>query len=85
MFQVSLAVIKYFTKNKEAEYCEVIDHNFIRPPYFLTFMKVGQLTEEQTEPIPFVIEWIPNFLRATNFGELKLSFQFGHEEKINNF
>lgn len=54
------------------------NQNLICNAMYVTYLKVGRVNIKQEEPIPFVVEWIPNFLRASNFGELKLSFQFGH-------
>lgn len=34
-----------------------------------------------TTPTPFVIEWIPDVLSTSKFGELILQFQFGHDRQ----
>ncbi|XP_029940782.1 uncharacterized protein C2orf42 homolog [Salarias fasciatus] len=51
----------------------------IRPMEFRTFLKVGP-SSEQKEACPFVIEWIPDVLPRCHMGELRLSFEFGHQQ-----
>uniref|UniRef100_A0A3P8RW83 Chromosome 2 open reading frame 42 n=1 Tax=Amphiprion percula TaxID=161767 RepID=A0A3P8RW83_AMPPE len=52
----------------------------IRPMELRTFLKVGPGTEDQKEAIPFVIEWIPDILPRCQMGELRISFEFGHQQ-----
>uniref|UniRef100_A0A3Q1GEF7 Chromosome 2 open reading frame 42 n=1 Tax=Acanthochromis polyacanthus TaxID=80966 RepID=A0A3Q1GEF7_9TELE len=52
----------------------------IRPMELRTFLKVGPGTEEQKEATPFVIEWIPDVLPRCQMGELRISFEFGHQQ-----
>lgn len=35
---------------------------------------------EQTEAGPFVIEWIPDVLPRCRMGELRIAFEFGHQQ-----
>ncbi|XP_043095292.1 uncharacterized protein C2orf42 homolog isoform X2 [Puntigrus tetrazona] len=49
----------------------------IRPLELRTFLRVGPA--EQTEPVPFVIEWIPDILPHSKVGELRIGFEYGHQ------
>uniref|UniRef100_A0A3Q3AH93 Chromosome 2 open reading frame 42 n=1 Tax=Kryptolebias marmoratus TaxID=37003 RepID=A0A3Q3AH93_KRYMA len=51
----------------------------IRPMELRTFLKVG-VTADQKEASPFVIEWIPDVLPRCQMGELRFSFEFGHQQ-----
>ncbi|KAL0965317.1 hypothetical protein UPYG_G00279690 [Umbra pygmaea] len=51
----------------------------IRPLELRTFLTVGLCSAEQKDPIPFVIEWIPDILPRCRVGELRISFQYGHQ------
>ncbi|XP_054467994.1 uncharacterized protein C2orf42 homolog isoform X1 [Anoplopoma fimbria] len=50
----------------------------IRPMELRTFLKVGPA--DQKESGPFVIEWIPDVLPRCHVGELRISFEFGHQQ-----
>ncbi|KAA8584330.1 hypothetical protein FQN60_008115 [Etheostoma spectabile] len=50
----------------------------IRPMELRTFLKVGPV--DQKEVSPFVIEWIPDVLPRCQMGELRISFEFGHQQ-----
>ncbi|KAM4634463.1 uncharacterized protein C2orf42 homolog [Polymixia lowei] len=52
----------------------------IRPMELRTFLKVGTCTADQKEPTPFVIEWIPDILPRSRVGELRIRFEFGHQQ-----
>ncbi|XP_026154188.1 uncharacterized protein C2orf42 homolog isoform X2 [Mastacembelus armatus] len=52
----------------------------IRPMELRTFLKVGVGAAEQKEATPFVIEWIPDILPRCKMGELRISFEFGHQQ-----
>uniref|UniRef100_A0A3Q3JXP1 Uncharacterized protein n=2 Tax=Monopterus albus TaxID=43700 RepID=A0A3Q3JXP1_MONAL len=52
----------------------------IRPMELRTFLKVGAGTTDQREAAPFVIEWIPDVLPRCQMGELRISFEFGHQQ-----
>uniref|UniRef100_A0A4W6CW54 Chromosome 2 open reading frame 42 n=1 Tax=Lates calcarifer TaxID=8187 RepID=A0A4W6CW54_LATCA len=52
----------------------------IRPMELRTFLKVGPGTADQKEASPFVIEWIPDVLPRCQMGELRISFEFGHQQ-----
>ncbi|XP_017296831.1 uncharacterized protein C2orf42 homolog isoform X3 [Kryptolebias marmoratus] len=52
----------------------------IRPMELRTFLKVGPSTADQKEASPFVIEWIPDVLPRCQMGELRFSFEFGHQQ-----
>lgn len=51
----------------------------IKPLELKTFLKVGNTAPDQTDPTPFVIEWIPNLLPESGIGELRIRFEFGHQ------
>ncbi|XP_046873870.1 uncharacterized protein C2orf42 homolog isoform X2 [Hypomesus transpacificus] len=52
----------------------------IRPLELRTFLRVGvSSSAEQKEGPPFVIEWIPDILPRSRVGELRISFQYGHQ------
>ncbi|XP_077062533.1 uncharacterized protein C2orf42 homolog isoform X4 [Siphateles boraxobius] len=51
----------------------------IRPLELRTFLRVGICAAEQTEPVPFVIEWIPDILSHSQVGELRIKFEYGHQ------
>uniref|UniRef100_A0AAQ4NT78 Putative treble-clef zinc-finger domain-containing protein n=1 Tax=Gasterosteus aculeatus aculeatus TaxID=481459 RepID=A0AAQ4NT78_GASAC len=51
----------------------------IRPMELRTFLRVGPAAE-QTEAGPFVIEWIPDVLPRCRMGELRIAFEFGHQQ-----
>ncbi|XP_073695544.1 uncharacterized protein C2orf42 homolog isoform X2 [Garra rufa] len=51
----------------------------IRPLELRTFLRVGTSVAEQTEPVPFVIEWIPDILPHSKVGELRIRFEYGHQ------
>ncbi|XP_016422419.1 uncharacterized protein C2orf42 homolog isoform X2 [Sinocyclocheilus rhinocerous] len=51
----------------------------IRPIELRTFLRVGTCAAEQTEPMPFVIEWIPDILPHSQVGELRIGFEYGHQ------
>ena len=40
----------------------------------------GPGTADQKEASPFVIEWIPDVLPRCQMGELRISFEFGHQQ-----
>ncbi|XP_053267974.1 uncharacterized protein C2orf42 homolog [Pleuronectes platessa] len=53
----------------------------IRPMELRTFLKVGPgMAADQKEASPFVIEWIPEVLPRCQMGELRISFEFGHQK-----
>ncbi|XP_065140170.1 uncharacterized protein C2orf42 homolog isoform X3 [Paramisgurnus dabryanus] len=51
----------------------------IRPLEHRTFLRVGTCSAEQTDPVPFVIEWIPDILPHSQVGELRIRFEYGHQ------
>ncbi|XP_041666375.1 uncharacterized protein C2orf42 homolog isoform X2 [Cheilinus undulatus] len=51
----------------------------IRPMELRTFLKVGPGSADQKDAGPFVIEWIPDVLPRCQMGELRISFEFGHQ------
>ncbi|XP_027881082.1 uncharacterized protein C2orf42 homolog isoform X2 [Xiphophorus couchianus] len=51
----------------------------IRPMEHRTFLKVGPSSGDQGSS-PFVIEWIPDVLPRCQMGELRVSFEFGHQQ-----
>ncbi|CAL8320285.1 unnamed protein product [Lota lota] len=52
----------------------------IRPLELRTFLKVGTWAEDQKEPTPFLIEWTPDLLPRSRVGELRVGFEFGHQQ-----
>ncbi|XP_074545834.1 uncharacterized protein C2orf42 homolog isoform X2 [Halichoeres trimaculatus] len=52
----------------------------IRPMELRTFLKAGPGSADQKEAGPFVIEWIPDVLPRCQMGELRISFEFGHQQ-----
>ncbi|CAN9504359.1 unnamed protein product [Ophioblennius macclurei] len=52
----------------------------IRPMELRTFLKVGPGSTEQKEATPFVIEWTPDVLPHCHMGELRIGFEFGHQQ-----
>ncbi|XP_057177360.1 uncharacterized protein C2orf42 homolog isoform X2 [Triplophysa rosa] len=46
----------------------------IRPLELCTFLRA-----EHTDPVPFVIEWIPDILPHSQVGELRIRFEYGHQ------
>ncbi|KAM6975771.1 uncharacterized protein C2orf42 homolog isoform 2-T2 [Tautogolabrus adspersus] len=52
----------------------------IRPMELRTFLKVGPGSADQKEAAPFVIEWIPDVLPRCQMGELRIGFEFGHQQ-----
>jgi hypothetical protein len=51
----------------------------IKPLELKTFLKVGNMSPDQQEPTPFLIEWIPDILPCSKIGELRIRFEFGHQ------
>lgn len=39
----------------------------------------GTCSAEHTDPVPFVIEWIPDILPHSQVGELRIRFEYGHQ------
>ncbi|XP_048379022.1 uncharacterized protein C2orf42 homolog [Stegostoma tigrinum] len=50
----------------------------IRPLELKTFLRVGNMSPEQKEPTPFVIEWIPDILPKLKIGEMRIKLEYGH-------
>nr|XP_020635798.1 uncharacterized protein C2orf42 homolog isoform X1 [Pogona vitticeps]XP_020635799.1 uncharacterized protein C2orf42 homolog isoform X1 [Pogona vitticeps]XP_020635800.1 uncharacterized protein C2orf42 homolog isoform X1 [Pogona vitticeps] len=50
----------------------------LRPLELKTFLKVGNMSPDQKEPTPFIIEWIPDILPQSKIGELRIKFEYGH-------
>lgn len=50
----------------------------IKPSELKTYLKVGLMSPDQKEAIPFIIEWIPDILPKCHFGELRIQLQYGH-------
>ncbi|XP_034048734.1 uncharacterized protein C2orf42 homolog [Thalassophryne amazonica] len=53
----------------------------ISPMELHTFLKVGPSTGRSEEASPFVIEWIPDVLPGCRVGELRICFEFGHQQR----
>ncbi|XP_044730781.1 uncharacterized protein C2orf42 [Chrysoperla carnea] len=93
---VSLEITRSFVKNKDGTYSpcnmnkeEVFCYNNsyvpIKPLELKTFLKVGNTSMDQSEPTPFIIEWIPDIIPKMQIGELKLQFEFGHSRELKTF
>lgn len=93
--ELSLELTQSFVKNADGSfshfYCPESSHEVevpegnstnwpqvIRPLEHRTFLKVG--TADQKEASPFVIEWTPDILPITRVGELRIRFEFGHQQ-----
>ncbi|XP_072342093.1 uncharacterized protein C2orf42 homolog isoform X4 [Scyliorhinus torazame] len=50
----------------------------IRPLELKTFLRVGNMSPEQKEPTPFIIEWIPDILPRLKIGEMRIKLVYGH-------
>lgn len=46
----------------------------------LSSIFAGAGSADQKEPGPFVIEWTPDILPRCHMGELRISFEFGHQQ-----
>uniref|UniRef100_A0A673B3Y6 Chromosome 2 open reading frame 42 n=1 Tax=Sphaeramia orbicularis TaxID=375764 RepID=A0A673B3Y6_9TELE len=62
------------------EGCRTERPQAIRPMELRTFLKVGECSADQKDASPFVIEWIPDVLPLSRVGELRISFEFGHQQ-----
>ncbi|XP_023213638.1 uncharacterized protein C2orf42 homolog [Centruroides sculpturatus] len=51
----------------------------IKPSELKTYLKVGTMSTDQKEPTPFIIEWIPDILPKSQIGELRITFEYGHQ------
>lgn len=51
----------------------------IKPSELKTYLKVGTMSSDQKEPTPFIIEWIPDILPKSQIGELRITFEYGHQ------
>jgi len=40
----------------------------------------GTWAVDQKEPTPFIIEWTPDVLPRSRVGELRIAFEFGHQQ-----
>uniref|UniRef100_A0A3Q0SD48 Chromosome 2 open reading frame 42 n=1 Tax=Amphilophus citrinellus TaxID=61819 RepID=A0A3Q0SD48_AMPCI len=93
--ELPLEVTQSFVKNVDGSYshfrcpepppepelpegCKSDRPQVIRPMELRTFLKVG--TADQKETCPFVIDWIPDVLPRCHMGELRISFEFGHQQ-----
>lgn len=47
---------------------------------FIYTLFAGTGLGDQKEAGPFVIEWIPDVLPRCHMGELRISFEFGHQQ-----
>ncbi|XP_063334140.1 uncharacterized protein C2orf42 homolog isoform X2 [Pelmatolapia mariae] len=93
--ELPLEVTQSFVKNADGSYshfrcpepppeleslegCKSDRPQAIRPMELRTFLKVG--AADQKEACPFVIDWIPDVLPRCHVGELRISFEFGHQQ-----
>lgn len=94
MFQISLQITKSFIQNRDGTYeiySPIGDENEglkndglvpIKPSELKTYLKVGNTLYDQVEPTPFIIEWIPDILPLSKIGELKIKFEYGHQQGL---
>uniref|UniRef100_A0A668S4E8 Putative treble-clef zinc-finger domain-containing protein n=1 Tax=Oreochromis aureus TaxID=47969 RepID=A0A668S4E8_OREAU len=92
--ELPLEVTQSFVKNADGSYshfrcpepppeleslegCKSDRPQAIRPMELRTFLKVGAGDQEAC---PFVIDWIPDVLPRCHVGELRISFEFGHQQ-----
>ncbi|XP_063228338.1 uncharacterized protein C2orf42 [Bacillus rossius redtenbacheri] len=66
-------------KDENEIFRKVNNQPLIKPLELKTFLKVGNTAPDQVEPTPFIIEWTPDILPQSKVGELRLSFEFGHQ------
>lgn len=94
LMQVQLELTRSFVENQDGSFDPYIpktvdpsitsgktDHGLptLKPLELRTFLQVGQLEGDPSVSIPFTIEWTPDFLPQSKFGELSLQFRFGHQ------
>ncbi|CAI5667480.1 unnamed protein product [Oreochromis niloticus] len=94
--ELPLEVTQSFVKNADGSYshfrcpepppeleslegCKSDRPQAIRPMELRTFLKVAG-AGDQKEACPFVIDWIPDVLPRCHVGELRISFEFGHQQ-----
>uniref|UniRef100_A0A3P9BDB8 Chromosome 2 open reading frame 42 n=1 Tax=Maylandia zebra TaxID=106582 RepID=A0A3P9BDB8_9CICH len=94
--ELPLEVTQSFVKNADGSYshfrcpepppeleslegCKSDRPQAIRPMELRTFLKVAGAAD-QKEACPFVIDWIPDVLPRCHVGELRISFEFGHQQ-----
>ncbi|XP_031589857.1 uncharacterized protein C2orf42 homolog isoform X4 [Oreochromis aureus] len=93
--ELPLEVTQSFVKNADGSYshfrcpepppeleslegCKSDRPQAIRPMELRTFLKVAGAGDQ--EACPFVIDWIPDVLPRCHVGELRISFEFGHQQ-----
>ncbi|XP_005094270.1 uncharacterized protein C2orf42 homolog isoform X2 [Aplysia californica] len=89
---ITLDLSRSFVENRDGTYdpyeaprpdvygdaSKIKNHLPIRPFELKTYLKVGP-TADQKEPVPFIIEWIPDILPRCHIGELRIKFEYGHQ------
>nr|XP_033803961.1 uncharacterized protein C2orf42 homolog isoform X2 [Geotrypetes seraphini] len=70
---------KVEVENIAESYCRLEKQPVARPLELKTFLKVGSMSPDQKQLIPFMIEWIPDILPQSKIGELRLKFEYGHQ------
>lgn len=55
-------------------------HHEVNLHRFIYTLFAGTGLGDQKEAGPFVIEWIPDVLPRCHMGELRISFEFGHQQ-----
>lgn len=62
----------------ESKYCK------IQPTVYKTFLIInGNVQEPKSHP--FTVEWIPNAFPKSKFGEMRISFYYGHKKNNDIF
>ncbi|XP_072122845.1 uncharacterized protein C2orf42 homolog isoform X1 [Mobula birostris] len=69
---------KVQVENIAEAYSRVEKQPTIRPLELKTFLRVGNMSPDQKEPTPFIIEWIPDILPRSKIGEMRIKFEYGH-------
>jgi hypothetical protein len=93
--QMQLEVTRSFVQNRDGSYEHVAvgsqsgsadvssvhqsNNRPIRPSQLRTFLKVGNMSPDQTTPTPFIIEWIADLLPISHVGELRITLEYGHQ------
>ncbi|XP_014237686.1 uncharacterized protein C2orf42 homolog [Trichogramma pretiosum] len=75
-------------KREETEmdkYRKTENNPLIKPLELQTYLKVGNISPHQTQPTPFIIEWIPDILPVSKIGELKIMFEFGKNDSSQKY
>jgi len=86
---VPLELTRSFVENQDGTFDVYVPRNVetgtaaglptLKPLELRTFLKIGHVEGDCSTP--FSIEWVPEILSQSKFGELTLQFQFGHQRQ----